>query len=592
MPGARTKIETRLGIVTQEFHISITPVGQAEYLVWTEKVATGVPLAEALVILPLADWWIQIEQLINEVQVVLQSDEVESGSNPLAPLQSRIESLGQQLYNALFQDTLKDSWIIAQEIAQKEQEVLRLHLELNEVLARLPWKILHTGDYFLAIPSIASRYQIEQIPTLHQSLVILMAIASPAAGIAMPNAQASLALKQAAEKLQIHQLFPVDHLDELVLVTTTSVAYTEETSFEQVTSDSIEPTELDWMDKQEWDQKEDDPTYEEDSALVSDLFRQVTQQVTSPIVTASIELPELASSDPKSLSAKIPQTFTEKSVEHLQADASTTTDTTQTETRPNDKSVQKLILQAVGVIGITFGGFWWFQQPQQSPPPISRSQPDVNLKLASWELQALAIEYFNKGDLSAGCVAVTELLNRGALQSANTALNAVSDVQAKTGAINFLRGRLAWQSIKTKDKNYSLNDVRRYWETAVKDKPNSPEYHNALGFVYYIQGDLNSANQTWFQALYLVEEQANTASFDVAKNELNAYAGLALVLSKLAKNQPRDKQAKLLSEAIKLRQKVLTQEPINSQPQALSKSWLWTEKTIQDWRSLLKLKSS
>jgi len=66
-----------------------------------------------------------------------------------------------------------------------------------------------------------------------------------------------------------------------------------------------------------------------------------------------------------------------------------------------------------------------------------------------------------------------------------------------------------------------------------------------LGFVYYIQGDLNSANQTWFQALYLVEEQAKTAaSPDVAKrDQLNAYAGLALVLSKLGENQPSDKQA-------------------------------------------------
>jgi hypothetical protein len=186
--------------VTQEFHISITPVGQAEYLVWTEQVAPGVPLAEVLVTLPLADWSLPADQLVNDaLQVMLQSNEV-SGSNPLAPLQSRIESLGQQLYNALFQDTLKNSWIIAQEIAQKEQEVLRLHLELNEALARLPWKILHTGDYFLAIPSTASRYQIELTPSLRQSLGMLMAIA-------MPNPQASLSLKQAAKKLQVHQLF-------------------------------------------------------------------------------------------------------------------------------------------------------------------------------------------------------------------------------------------------------------------------------------------------------------------------------------------------------------------------------------------------
>jgi hypothetical protein len=261
--------------------------------------------------------------------------------------------------------------------------------------------------------------------------------------------------------------------------------------------------------------------------------------------------------------------------------------------------VQKVvpILQAVGVTAIAFLGFWWFkQEPQQSHPPIPLSQPPaVNLKTVSTsELQVIAIAHFNKGNLSAGCLAVEELLNRGALQSANTALNTVSDVQAKTSTINFLRGRLAWQFIKTGDKNYSLDDVRRYWETAVKDKPNSLQYHNALGFVYYIQGDINSANQTWFQALYLVEEQAKTAaSSNVAKrDQLNAYAGLALVLSKLAENQPSDKQAKLLSEAINLRQKVLTEEPIKFQPQELSKTWLWTEKTSQDWRSLLKLRET
>jgi len=49
-------------------------------------------------------WWIQTDQLINDaLEVVLQEDEIvgESGSNPLAPLQSKIINLGQQLYKAL-----------------------------------------------------------------------------------------------------------------------------------------------------------------------------------------------------------------------------------------------------------------------------------------------------------------------------------------------------------------------------------------------------------------------------------------------------------------------------------------------------------
>jgi len=69
------------------------------------------------------------------LEVVLQEDEIvgESGSNPLAPLQSKIINLGQQLYKALFQGSLKQSWIKAQEIAQTEQEV-QLRLGLNEPL--------------------------------------------------------------------------------------------------------------------------------------------------------------------------------------------------------------------------------------------------------------------------------------------------------------------------------------------------------------------------------------------------------------------------------------------------------------------------
>lgn len=598
--------------MAQRFYISITLVGQNHYLVRTEQVVPGVPLAETLVTLPLADWWIQTDQLINDaLKVGLQDNEIvgESGSNPLAPLQSKIINLGEQLYKALFQGSLKESWIKAQEIAQTEQEVLQLRLKLNEpLLARLPWEILHTGNYFLAIePSIAfSRYQVGATPAL-QHVVMLMAIA-------MPNPQSSLALKQAAKKLQAeHQLSQVDQLLNESAVDYVGLDAREIPSLEDVMSDFIEPArELDLLDDEEWDEGVDvgydDPTYEEDSAVVADLFRQATQPAAaeSPIVPASTlnQLPEVTSSNTKSL-PPIPQPNhqSQKLAECLQSEESTpaTTDTPQVRSLkagfPHQRSVQKVlpILQTVGVTAIAFMGFWWFQQqPQQSPPPLPLSQPAAgNLKTVSTsELQAIAIEHFNKGNLSAGCLAVEELLNRGALQSGNTALNTVSEVQAKTSTINFLRGRLAWQSINSGEKNYSLDDVRRYWEAAVKDKPDSLQYHNALGFVYYIQGDLNSANQTWFQALYLVEEQAkNAASPDVVKrDQLNAYAGLALVLSKLAENQPSDKQAKLLSEAINLRQKVLTAEPINFQPQKLSKTWLWTEKAIQDWRSLLKLK--
>jgi CHAT domain-containing protein len=142
--------------VTQEFHISVTPVGQDDYLVRTEQVAPGVPLAEELVRWPVADWLTAAGHLMNDpLKSVLQGDVIARNSVNLV-------ALGQQFYNALFQGTLRDSWITAQGIAQNHQQVLRLRLGLKDTrLARLPWEVMHAGDRPLATgPYIAfSRYQ-------------------------------------------------------------------------------------------------------------------------------------------------------------------------------------------------------------------------------------------------------------------------------------------------------------------------------------------------------------------------------------------------------------------------------------------------
>ena len=49
--------------MTQEFHLSITPIGQDHYLIRTEKVEPGVPLSEAQVHWPVEDWLKQVEQI-------------------------------------------------------------------------------------------------------------------------------------------------------------------------------------------------------------------------------------------------------------------------------------------------------------------------------------------------------------------------------------------------------------------------------------------------------------------------------------------------------------------------------------------------
>ena len=191
--------------MTQEFHISVTPVGQDDYLVRTEQVAPGVPLAEELVSWPVADWLNAAVHLMNDpLKSVLQGDAIARNSVNLV-------ALGQQFYNALFQGTLRDSWITAQGIAQNHQKILRLRLGLKDnKLASLPWEVMHAGDRPLATgPYVAfSRYQSGvgissrlsakniPIPSDEGGIKVLMVIASPTDKVRLDQ------LKQEAIKLQ------------------------------------------------------------------------------------------------------------------------------------------------------------------------------------------------------------------------------------------------------------------------------------------------------------------------------------------------------------------------------------------------------
>ena len=192
--------------MTQEFHISVTPIGHNDYLVRTEQVAPGVPLAEELVTWPVADWLTAASHLMNDpLKSVLQEDAMVRNSVNLA-------ALGQQLYNELFQGTLRDSWITAQGIAQNHQQVLHLRLGIKDNrLARLPWEVMHAGDRPIAtVPSYISfsRYQIgiagaSRLPTTsmlippdEDGIRVLMVIASPFDMVRLDL------LKQEAIKLQ------------------------------------------------------------------------------------------------------------------------------------------------------------------------------------------------------------------------------------------------------------------------------------------------------------------------------------------------------------------------------------------------------
>ncbi|MDZ8066370.1 MAG: CHAT domain-containing protein [Nostoc sp. DedQUE08] len=828
--------------MTQEFHISVTPVGQNDYLVRTEQVAPGVPLAEELVTWPIADWLMAAGHLMNDpLNSVLQGDPFTSGGHEsdIARNSVNLVALGQQFYNALFQGTLRDSWITAQGIAQNHQQVLRLRLGLKDTrLARLPWEVMHAGDRPLATgPYVAfSRFQSgilgasplrsQNMPTPPEQggVRVLMVIASPSDQVRLDlqkqeaiKLQAELhrqtsrlgesrnrfpeieltvldqpgreELTQALEQGRYHVLhysghsnlganggeiylvsrrtglteiltgddlagllvnnniqmavfnsclgaytaasnpsgdtgernlaeslvkrgirsvlamseripdevaltltqlfyrnlsqgYPVDlcvsrvrqglisaygshqmywalpilylqpefdgFLSQEAEVSTSTDSLNQYSSPLGVTSmmypgipdDSEMPlgmedmipsgltrdSGLDWLGEDTWgdlvDEIEyDDPSYEEDSAIVSDLFRQLDNQkpATEPdrqisensLHQSQISEETTSSEESADLWGEVPAPPppTPGNLEENWQKSNFS----QSQPPPSrNRTRRRKLWPIVGVVGIgaiaaAIGLNWWQNRPQALPKipeipaqslPDSRpiqKQPNIDLGIeATGIVTATATEKLSQGDLQGGLLAVEELLNRGALAAAETSLKLIPSKQADDPSVNFYKGRLAWQSIQTGDNNYSVDDARRYWETAAKAKPESLLYNNALGFAYYTEGNLNRANDAWFKALNLALKEQNTNSTSrnttVPQDALTSYAGLALGLYKSALSQSNGKQTQYLNEAIKLRQTVLKSDRENFQVDKLAKNWLWTEKAIEDWRSLLQEK--
>ncbi|MFW9258682.1 cell division protein HetF [Nostoc sp. CALU 546] len=845
--------------MTQEFHISVTPVGQNDYLVRTEQVAPGVPLAEELVTWPIADWLMAASHLMNDpLKSVLQGDPFASGGHEsdIARNSVNLVALGQQFYNALFQGTLRDSWITAQGIAQNHQQVLRLRLGLKDTrLARLPWEVMHAGDRPLATgPYVAfSRFQsgilgasplrslrgttpTRNMSTLREqgSVKVLMVIASPSDQVRLDlqkqeaiKLQAELhrqtsrlaegsnrfpeieltvldqpgreELTQALEQGRYHVLHYSGHsnlgvnggeiylasrrtglteiltgddlagllvnnniqmavfnsclgaytaasdpsgdtgernlaeslvkrgirsvlamserIPDEVALTLTQLFYrnlsqgypvdlcvsrmrqglisaysshqmywalpilylqpefdgflSEEgevsesaeslnqygsplgitsTMYSALGDDSEMPlgmeemipaglardsSGLDWLGEDTWgdlvDEIEyDDPSYEEDSAIVSDLFRQLDNQKASTEpdqqiredsfhqsqISEEMTSPEEEADLWGEVPPPPPQVVGNFEGNREKSEFSRRYSPSQASQpaplRPRNR--RRKLWPILGVVGISALAaaialnWWWQNRPQANLPNIPaiptqslpiQKQQNIDLETATTGIvTASATEKLSQGDLQGGLLAVEELLNRGALAAADTALKVIPPKQADDPSVNFFKGRLAWQSIQTGDNNYSVDDARRYWETAAKAKPESLLYNNALGFAYYTEGNLNRANDSWFKALNLALKEQNSDSSAatstntaVPQDALTSYAGLALGLYKSALSQSSGKQTQYLNEAIKLRQMVLKSDPVNFQVDKLAKNWLWTEKAIADWRSLLQEKS-
>ncbi|MBM0740386.1 CHAT domain-containing protein [Phormidium sp. CLA17] len=227
-------------------------------------------------------------------------------------------------------------------------------------------------------------------------------------------------------------------------------------------------------------------------------------------------------------------------------------------------------------------------------PKTSSNENDLS-QTSSAALVTLATDQISQGNIDLAQPAIELLLDRHSRKEAEIVLNTVSSKDAANPTFNFLKGRLAWELWLAGDRTYSIRKARQFWDAGLKVQPNPP-YQNALGFAYYAEGKFNLAEQAWLQALILsgekpVSAKANPALNPVPNREtLQSYAGLALVSLKLADNQPPEKQAAARSVAMKLRQKIVTADPVNFTPAALRLTWMWSEKTIQDWELVLATK--
>ncbi|MFG6104902.1 CHAT domain-containing protein [Leptothoe sp. EHU-05/26/07-4] len=212
----------------QEIDISITEVGNDRYLVRTEQVAPGVPLAQKQFHWPIDSWLAEASNLMHDpllgilkgessqrwafrsnVHSSSDGDDDSSGSQP-----PTLVSLGQALYNSVFDKALRDSWLTAQGIAQHRRSPLRLRLGLKgEKLQKLPWEVLHAGDRPLGTGTDVtfSRYHLGRrqgydrpvatVPDFDQPLRVLMVIAAP-------NDQDRLELAREANHLK-NELHPL-----------------------------------------------------------------------------------------------------------------------------------------------------------------------------------------------------------------------------------------------------------------------------------------------------------------------------------------------------------------------------------------------
>jgi len=252
------------------------------------------------------------------------------------------------------------------------------------------------------------------------------------------------------------------------------------------------------------------------------------------------------------------------------------------------------IAVAAGVLG------WTYREnlrqvflPSNSIPTLPGASSSNNSlsQLPPADLTKLALEKLQQGKVNEAEPAIEALLAKpSSWNNAAQVLQAVPPEIATQPSMTFLRGMLIWRQWIAGEKGTSVDKVRELWEQAATAQPTA-KHHNALGFAYYAAGDIQRAEQSWLTALRFAGGDANSDPNKAPINpeQLTAWAGLALTAEKRAAASPdANQQSALRNEAIKLRQKVLQNDPVNFTPEKLATHLLWSETAIQDWERLLK----
>ncbi|MFM7615829.1 MAG: hypothetical protein ACKO4R_16780, partial [Synechococcales cyanobacterium] len=225
----------------------------------------------------------------------------------------------------------------------------------------------------------------------------------------------------------------------------------------------------DWLEDNNWDLDEvihDDD--EQDAAIVADLFRKINNKpvASEQMSVTQSEIPIKAQESTRGerelgvgSDSSTPKSSGQESVRRFSPLPPLTKVTVR-------RRHQGTILVVSGLAMIIALIWWWNRRPLvanitniplSSPREITEV---INLKTAKAEIvSGQAITELSQGNLDSGLLAVEELLNRGAFKLADTALSSVPSKHWKNPALNFLRGRLAWQSAQIRDKKYSIDDA-------------------------------------------------------------------------------------------------------------------------------------